>query len=348
MSPIQQRVSSDELAGELQQVLSRYFGAPRKILSLRRRRSNYSSSYTIENLEVELDRGKCLSLVFKDMGPASLLNAARDVRPAFLYNPQREIETYRKVLDPKAFGTAVCYGAVQRPEDKRHWLFLERVNGPLLWQVGRVQIWERAARWIARLHSHFRLENGRRNSAALPECLLRYDMDHCLCWASRAQDFVSRRRDLRSHELEEQFKILSRCYHKVAGVLHSMPQTFIHGEFYPSNIILRGSGPAKRVCPIDWEVAAVGPGLIDLAALTSGDWRPEQKKTLMKAYHEALEPDHGWPPSLEDMFELVEYCNLHLAVQWLGWARDWSPPKSHKRDWLREALGLARRLRLLT
>jgi hypothetical protein len=42
----------------------------------------------------------------------------------------------------------------------------------------------------------------------------------------------------------------------------------------------------------------------------------------------------------------LDYCRLHLAVQWLGWAPEWSPPPEHTQDWLGEALGLARKLEL--
>src|SRR5215472_14203843 len=135
------RIAKAELQQQLALLLSQHFGTARRVLSMRRRRSRYASSYILENLEVELDRGKHLSLIFKNMSADSLLSTARRVRPEFLYRPEREIETYRCVLDPKQFGTATCYGALQEPELERYWLFLERINGPLLWQVGRIEGW---------------------------------------------------------------------------------------------------------------------------------------------------------------------------------------------------------------
>lgn len=334
------RVSRDELQSELQQVLSLHFGAPRQIRTLRRRRSTYSSSYTIENLEVDLDHGRQLSLVFKDLSPASVLEKARHVRPRFLYRPQREIETYRAILNGERFGTPICYGAVQRPELERYWLFLERVDGPLLWQAGRIDTWKRAARWIARLHNHFGLNNGGQK-VAWPVSLLRYDSEHLRCWVDRAEHFLAPRCDSLCDGLHHRFQRLASKYDRVVTRLLSLPRAFMHGEFYPSNVILRGNGGAKRVCPIDWEGAAIGPALIDLAALTSGNWTAEERSILIAAYREALEPAHGWPPSLKEMLELVDYCQLHLSVQWLGWASDWSPPRSHAQNWLGEALRLA-------
>ena len=339
------RVSTEELRQELDSVLSLHFGAARRICRLRRRRSNYSSSCAIENLELELDGGNRLSLVFKDISAAALLEGARQVRPDFLYNPRREIETYRVLLDPELLGTAICYGTIQRPELGRYWLFLERVEGPLLWQMGRLESWKKAAQWIARLHNRFR--NGSRSVPDFPQCLLRYDQQYYLCWLERAERFLAHRRDSYSPELLRDFRRLAKAYECVTRQLLSLPQTFIHGEFYPSNVILRRRGTAKAICPIDWEVAAVGPGLMDLAALISGNWTPEQKQALVRAYVDALEPGNGWPPPIQELLQWVNCCQLHLAVQWLGWARDWTPPKSHAQDWLVEAVGLARRSGIL-
>ncbi len=97
---------------------------------------------------------------------------------------------------------------------------------------------------------------------------------------------------------------------------------------------------------MDWELAAIGPGLIDLAALTSGGWTSDQKHRLVAAYRDALPRNNGWPPSMPELMEAVEYCQLHLAVQWLGWAADWSPPKRHTQNWLRVACRLADKLGL--
>ncbi len=340
------KVSGEELRHELEQVLSHHYGAPRRVRHLHRRRSTYSSSYTIENLEVQLDHGKCLSLVFKDLSPGSILKTAQQIRPWFMYHPQREIETYHSILSSQRLGTPLCYGAVQRPEIQRYWLFLERVDGPLLWQAGRIDTWKHAARWLARLHSRFLAEKGSPQAADLngcrawPRSLLRYDYQHCMRWMTRAENFLSRR-GAGLDGLHRQFARLAGKYELVVKRLLSLPQAFIHGEFYPSNVLLRGRTGTKRVCPIDWEVAALGPSLIDLAALTSGTWTPPERKILIEAYRETLESHNGWPPPLDQLLQLVDVCRLHLAVQWLGWAADWSPPQTHAQNWLNEALRLA-------
>ena len=62
---------------------------------------------------------------------------------------------------------------------------------------------------------------------------------------------------------------------------------------------------------------------------------------LVKAYRDALEPCNGWPPSMPELMEAVDYCHLHLSVQLLGWSSDWSPPEKHYQNWLGEAFRLA-------
>ena len=369
------RVRDDDLRLALEQVLSEHFARLCPITVLRRRRSNYSSSCCIENLEVELAHGQRLSLVFKDLSPTALLETAHEVRPPFFYDPLREIETYRTILGRGRFGTAICYGAIHHPQLERYWLFLERVRGPLLWQVGKKESWRRAAQWIARLHTEFSISQnsnpgnggipagrttvfGRdsqptgisRNMpatmAVLPGHLLNYDRQLFGVWLDRADRFLHARRAAQSATVWRQFRRVANRYDQVIDRLLTLPRAFIHGEFYPSNIILRDAALINPICPIDWEAAAMAPGLIDLTALTSGDWTTDQRRELVSAYREALEPADGWPPAMPELLECVDYCQLHLAMQWLGWAADWSPPKMHAHNWLNEVFRLAMRLRL--
>jgi hypothetical protein len=334
-----------ELTTALQRVLMRFFGERQAITNFRHSRSIYASSCAIENLEFQLGRRRHLSLVLKDLSPTSLVSEAQGVRPLFLYHPLREIEIYRYVLAARRFGTPVFYGAVQCPKSNQYWLLLEQVNGPLLWQVGEFETWRNAARWLARFHFEFDRTGGPKRQVR-PRHLLQYDRRLFALWLSRAADFVRTKcaGDLRG--LWRRFRRLTDTYDRVITRLLELPRTLIHGEFYPSNVLVRRMKRKRQICPIDWELAAIGPGLIDLAALTSGDWSLECKKALVAAYREALEPVNGWPPPLPELLEAVDYCQLHLCIQWLGWAAEWSPPKPHARNWLQETLRLGDALAL--
>jgi hypothetical protein len=53
-------------------------------------------------------------MLYKDLSRRTMLESARWVKPVFLYDPLREIETYRYILGPNQLSTADCYGAISR------------------------------------------------------------------------------------------------------------------------------------------------------------------------------------------------------------------------------------------
>jgi aminoglycoside phosphotransferase (APT) family kinase protein len=119
----------------------------------------------------------------------------------------------------------------------------------------------------------------------------------------------------------------------------------IHGEFYASNVLVQ-TGEEKRVCAVDWEMAAFGPGLTDLAALTAGSWTDGQRTAIALAYHDALSStDTSWRPSVQEFLDALDCCRLQAALQWLGWASNWTPPPEHRHDWLGDVLQVISRLR---
>lgn len=323
------------LASVLTRLLSRHFGRPCPVVEVERRQLAYSSSFAIDELALRLGDGARLELLLKDLGRDALLSEARRTKPAFLYDPLREIETYRRILATRGLGTARCYGAVVSRRAGRYWLFLEKVAGPRLCQVGEFGTWQQVARWLAQMHGA--LAPMATPASARSAHLLRYDAAFYRLWPRRALAFARLPRGVR-HRLER----LVGGYERVIERLVALPTTFIHGEFYAPNILIDGGNGALRVCPIDWELAAVGPGLIDLATLTAGRWTDGEKASLAQHYREALAPEaRGALPA--DAFAVgLDCCRLHLAVQWLGWSPRWAVV----RDWLAEALRVGERLGL--
>jgi hypothetical protein len=302
----------------------------------------------LEELDVRLGSGETLHLIFKDLSESALAESARSAKPRFLRDPCRELCVYRTVLADGRLGTAVCYGAVSDRQLGRYWLFLERVPGQELYQVGEFEIWQQVARWLARMHSR----------AVNPGCmqhLLRYDADYYRMWLHRAQVFTEATLGTGAAATSG-LRRLAAGYERIVEHLASLPLTLIHGEFYASNVLIvrpaAGSDGQVRVCPIDWEMAAIGPGLVDLAALTAGRWSDEERNALAEAYYAALPSRQTggrqlvWPPAWEAFLFALNCCRLHLALQWLGWARGWSPPPEHAHDWLSDALNLAEHLEI--
>src|SRR5262249_13985070 len=139
---------------------------------------------------------------------------------------------------------------------------------------------------------------------------------------------------------------LAARYERVVEVLVSLPRTLIHGEYYASNLLIQTECGPVRVCPVDWEMAAVGPGLIDLAALTAGRWTDTERAALCQAYRTAWPSQTAWVLQPDALPTLLDHCRIHLAVQWLGWSSRWIAPPEHQLDWLGEAVDLAERLGL--
>jgi Phosphotransferase enzyme family len=278
---------------------------------LARRPFEYRSSSPILELEVE---GEAHGVLVKDLGRSALAQLARRAKPALLYDPLREIEVYRSLLAGEGLGTARLYGALVEPERDRYWLAIEKVGGVELYQVGELERWESALRWLARLHDRFA---GR----TLPGSLLRYDERFFLLWWKRARELSG------LDGLEG--------YTQVARRLGSLPKSLLHGDLYASNVLVADG----RVCPVDWELAAAGPGVVDVAALTMG-WPDEERLRLAGAYHQAL----ASPPPYQEWSRDLDRASLHLAVQWLGWSREWSPPPEHARDFRADANRFAERV----
>lgn len=338
------------LITELEIGVSRHCGRPRRVERLERRRSPYSTSFPIDELDVSLDSGELLPLVLKDLSWDSLIGDASSVRPHFLHNPRREIDVYQKLLAGRSLGTAACFGVTPIEQPARHWLLLERIHAAKLCHVGELAIWEKAAKWLATFHAKFLSDAA---SLAQSAPLLAYNQAFYALWPARAEAFLKQNASTDSSARSNLIRII-RTYAKESQRMTEPAPTLIHGDFYASNILVRtnlthdgGPGHAcNRICPIDWELAAIGPPLIDLAALTAGNWSDAERNVMVEAYRRSLADAGIIPLPRHEMLENLDWCRLHLAFQWLGWAADWNAPPDQAQNWLAEALLIASRLGL--
>jgi Phosphotransferase enzyme family len=308
------------------------------ILELARRPYRYATSAPLEELRVSMDDGAEMTLILKDLSRDRLLGDARTTKPAFLHQPEREVETYRRILAPAGIG-ARCFAAVAEADPPRHWLLIEKVPGVELWQVGELSVWEEVAKWLGGFHARFagRLDE---LQGANPYLLERSESWYRF-WCERARTALARSEDPRASSLRA---ALGR-YDEAISPLEALPRTFVHGELYPSNVIVVREARQPRICPIDWEMAGIGPGLIDLAALVGG-WDPEKRGRLVAAYLSGLPDGDPVRPAAETLGADLARCRLHLALQWLGWSPDWRPPPEHAHDWVGEASMLVKELEL--
>jgi Ser/Thr protein kinase RdoA (MazF antagonist) len=306
-------------------------GRPRELC---RRPFEYRTSFPLEELDLTLQDGTELRLIFKDLAWSALDDEARLAKPDFLYEPRREPAVYASVLAPRGLGPRY-YGSVIDPDADRHWLFIERVDGRELYQVGDLELWRAVATWLGGMHSDLADDL---EAHAERGSLIEYDEPYYRRWIKRAGEFATMPGQPASRS--EAVAWIADRYDSVIEGLLDLPKTVIHGELYASNVLIAGDASALRVCPVDWELAAHGPGLVDLAALVSGGWAEQDREAIVAAYREAAGVAAFAP-------EQLALARLHLAVQWLGWAPpSWTPPEGQRHDWLAEALALAEGLDL--
>jgi hypothetical protein len=106
-------------------------------------------------------------------------------------------------------------------------------------------------------------------------------------------------------------------YSPVVDALAEQPRTLINGGCRPTNILVRVVSDPSRTCIIDWEEAAYGAPLYDLAYLLDGI-EPPMLDPLLDAYrHEALAGGLQLPAP-HDMKHVIDCFRLHMIMVMLG------------------------------
>jgi hypothetical protein len=331
--------SEEPRSEELRLALEGALGGPAvahgPMVALERLPSPYRSTSPIEEVRAGFADGRTIEVMFKDLSPASFPPGAIHAKPAFVLDPRREIEVYRRVLSRDGLGPRL-FGSVMNERLGRYWLFLERAPGVELYQVGELETWQAVARWLARMHARYA-----GTTARVPRSphFLRHGASFFEMWMPRAVAFIQRPADSAAA-----LRHVAGRYQSMVDRLGRLPRTFIHGEFYASNVLVQRTSGGTRVLPVDWEMAGVGPGLLDLAALTAGRWGEAERMEIAEAYRDEMEVVTGRTVPEEEFLGSLDLCRLHVAIQWLGWSPSWSAPPEQAQDWLGEALSLARKL----
>jgi aminoglycoside/choline kinase family phosphotransferase len=327
--PIALRESGDEeLRRCLEQALGEVLGGSPRVTGLRRGQFAYETSFAIDELGVQLGDGEELDLLVKDVG-AGLSSTATAAKPARALDPKREIAVYRSLLQGAGIPAPRFFGAAEDEDSGRAWLFLERVPGEVLADVGEIDAWQAAAAWAAKLNAATE-----ERDSGLDRVLLDRDRgwhEHWLRAAATACE-ASGRTELAAR--------LERTAAVLLDRLDALPRAFVHGELYASNVIVdERDAEMVAVKAVDWEMAGTGPFAHDLAALATG-WSGEEREAICAAFHEALPARMRAEVPQAGLREAVALCELALALQWLGWSRNWQPPAEHRRDWAAEAMRL--------
>jgi len=267
------------------------------------------------DVEVGLADGRRLTLVFTDLDHGDV--------PPLLRHPWRELETWRGLLAPAGFGPRL-YGAGEG------WLLLEHGAGVALESVSVPAAWDSAVTWLGGLHAHFAARADSLREAN--PYLLDLSQDWFAVWWARALAALAASPDPRARRLR---RALQR-YERVERALARLPRTLVHGQLDTSKLLVDSGG--RRVWARNWSMAAVGPGLIDLATLTAGRADAERAR-LLGVYRRAAK--------VRLTAVDLDRCRLHLALQAIAWAAaDASVLGPDAHDRIGEALELAEALEL--
>ncbi len=335
---ISESVDTPDLERFVQDSVSTFRGHSSRLIRLERKPYCYHSSFAIEQLNATFEDGAQLKLIFKDVSEAGLLQQAKQVRPLIAGTLGREIFVYREILAGASLGTAVCYSGATYTDRRANWLLLEKIDGEELYQIGDFDAWCDAARWLAHMHDDL-IDITLNCGTTLLE---KYDEDYWHGLIDRAGGVLTRGDNIRGDTIRPGVLTwFEPACQQAAREVAQLPATFVHGEFYASNILIERRNVNTRVCPIDWETAGIGTGLLDLAALTAGDWSDDQKQALAKAYYDALRHKHVPWAEFDEFIEAVNNCRLLLAIKWIGWCPGWEPPVEHRFNWVQEAMQMA-------
>jgi Phosphotransferase enzyme family len=254
---------------------------------LDRHQNPYASTFPSEAVSCRFEDGREATLLCKYI--------SADGRSGY------ESAVYQYVLQPLSCSVPTFYGTYADPTNGAQWLILQDLDGCLRINQGpQPQTVALAAQWVGRFHAV--------NEARVADPSLAFVRSLDAQYHARQ----SRRTIDSSKAWQETFPWLVPLCHTfddLAGRLDEQPQTVIHGEFYPENVLFLGG----RVYPVDWETAAVGAGEIDLACITEG-WTLRAAQACEQAYVEARWPE-GPPPEFHERLELAR---LLIQLRWLA------------------------------
>jgi phosphotransferase family enzyme len=285
--------SLSALATGLASVLNHHGSRRGPLEILRRNRSRYSSTFPSEIVTCKFPEGGRLRLLCKYAGREFYTGHGH--RGGVVY----EAEVYRRILQPAEVSTPEFHGVYADTATGGAWLVLEYLSHSERVNVSRGGM-IRAARWIGRFHA---LQEARVGSGAARQ-LKRYDAAYYRGWVQRTLALAG--------DLHARFPWLERLcarFEEKIPVLTGAPQTVIHGEYYPANILVQ----AGTIRPVDWESAAVGPGEIDLGSLTEG-WDARTTRRCVAEYCRSR-----WPEGADAGFrQRLEAARLYFCFRWLG------------------------------
>jgi hypothetical protein len=289
-------------------------------LSAERVPCRFRTLYPAEVVSVKLNSGETRRFFVKQLGDEQADHPDKQRR-------DRELRVYGELLRERHLPVPRVYGWDRTPVSGRRELVLEYVDDLTLRHQDLVH-WSVAARALGRLHRWF---GERREQLGRCDFLLRIDAGYAWSWYDRAVVTV--------HALDPE---LGRRLEKsvaaagwVTDLLATTPATLVHNDLAPKNIIVDRSSRPARVHLLDWELAGIGCGALDIVHLCHGLERDEAEK-VWSAYREELVGTDMLPRPASHQQRMLAACKLHKTLYRLAHAGGWSLPLETIEDWVAE------------
>jgi aminoglycoside phosphotransferase (APT) family kinase protein len=318
-----QQSHEDVLRSSLQRIVAEQFGAPADSISqIDRNRSQFSSFYASDIVTVGLSGGRTLKVFLKDFGS---FDHAKDTMKQ---RREREVVVYRDLLAGAGLDTAQYYGSVWDEAQGRFWLLLEYVEGVPVSHL-EFEDWVAAATWLGRMYGYF---------AAHPElwsecdALVQHDAAFFQSIAQQALRSVCEF----SADLGRRLEPFVRRYDRAVAVMTNQPRTLVHGTYRPAQIIIDRARQPARICPVDFEKAAIGASLYDLTFIADG-FDQLRLYRLFDAYRVEAERCGVHVLDNEQMRSVVNCFRLHRIMNWLAV----SMARRYEEEVIRKLVGMA-------
>jgi aminoglycoside phosphotransferase (APT) family kinase protein len=321
-------LDEDQLALTAAELLAPALGRDARVESVRRERSPFATLFPADVLHVSLAGGRAVRVFLKHLGPEQPGQPDKERR-------DREVLVYEHLLRDERLPVPRCYGSRWNDRTGRRELYLEYLDDWNL-KYHAVEQWFVAARRLAQLHAYFA---GRTHLLRGCDFLLSLDRGYFTRWAGRARQAVA----AQSAELDAPMEqILSACS-RVAELLEQQPPTLVHNDLAPKNVIADRAGSPTRIFFIDWEMAGVGCGLLDLVHLKYGLDRVSERE-MVAAYRAGLEGTGLLPLSDGEFERVLAACELHKTLYRLAHSPAWRLPPATLAQWVAEATAFLERV----
>ena len=314
-------LDDERLSGVLEELLAPVLGPHARVEGVRREPCPFASLSPAEVLSVSLREGRPLRLFLKHLGPEESHQPDKRRR-------DREAHVYQELLDGYTLAVPQYYGSRRNEDTGRLELYLEYVDDWHLKYHG-LEHWFAAARELARFHSHYAARDDLLRGC---DFLLTLDAGYFAAWAERARAAVLSY----CAPLAAAMETVLAAYGRVCQLLAQQPVTLVHNDLAPKNVIADRARSPARICFVDWEMAGVGCGLLDLVHLKYG-LDATNDREMVSAYRAELRGAGLLPADDAEFERVLSACEVHKTLYRLAHCGTLRPPPPTLEQWVAEA-----------